>query len=134
MSFVHLQVKSGYTLLQSTVKIKELVQKAKEDGQKAIALTDHNVMHAILPFYKECKKEGIKPILGITLTVQVEEKIYDLILLARNNQGYQHLLKLATAVQINEKEGVSLETFTVSICLPFSLIHSFKGRSLIKNT
>jgi DNA polymerase III subunit alpha len=110
MSFVHLQVKSGYTLLQSTVKIKELVQKAKEDGQKAIALTDHNVMHAILPFYKECKKEGIKPILGITLTVQVEEKIYDLILLARNNQGYQHLLKLATAVQINEKEGVSLET------------------------
>ncbi len=60
MSFVHLQVASSFSLLSSTISINGLVHKAKELGFKALALTDQNMMYGVVPFYKQCLKEGIK--------------------------------------------------------------------------
>lgn len=106
MSFVHLHVHSHYSLLDGLAKIDELVREAKELGMPAIALTDHGNMYGAIEFYKKAKKAGIKPIIGIEAYVAargasdkvygVDDKRYHLILLAKNNTGYQNLLRLVT--------------------------------------
>ena len=62
--FVHLHVHTEYSLLDGACRIKELPAKAKELGMTALAITDHGVMYGAIGFYKECKKQGIKPIIG----------------------------------------------------------------------
>ncbi|HEY9841895.1 MAG TPA: PHP domain-containing protein, partial [Candidatus Obscuribacterales bacterium] len=62
--FVHLNVHSQYSLLDSTVRINELVARAKELQMPALALTDNGVLYGALDFYKTCRKNGLKPILG----------------------------------------------------------------------
>ena len=104
--FVHLHVHSEYSLLDGMCRIKDLPKRAKELGMKAIALTDHGVMFGAVNFYKECVKEGIKPIIGCEVYVaprsrfQKESGIDDnyshLILLAKNKEGYQNLIKLVS--------------------------------------
>ena len=64
MSFVHLHVHSEFSLLDGACRIKDLVARAKELGQDAIAITDHGVMYGVINFYKEAKRQGIKPIIG----------------------------------------------------------------------
>ena len=63
-SFVHLHVHSEYSLADGTIRIKELVKRAKELGHTHVALTDHGSMHGAVEFYLEAKKNGIIPILG----------------------------------------------------------------------
>ena len=104
--FVHLHVHSEYSLLDGMCRIKDLPKRAKELGMKAIAITDHGVMFGAVNFYKECVKEGIKPIIGCEVYVaprsrfQKESGIDDnyshLILLAKNKEGYQNLIKLVS--------------------------------------
>lgn len=109
MPFVHLQLKSAYSILNSTIRIKQLVERAKALDYKAVALTDENVMYGAIPFYKECKKAGIKPIIGLTLYVLKQEDeafSYPLVLLAQNEKGYENLVKLSSLVQTKEKNGV----------------------------
>ncbi|MFS0780609.1 DNA polymerase III subunit alpha [Bacillus sp. 1P06AnD] len=108
MDFVHLHVQSAYSLLSSTVRIEELVQAAKDNGMDSIALADRNVMYGAIPFYKECRKSGIKPIIGLLADVLHEEEAYPLLLLALNNTGYKHLLKISSAIQTKSKEGIPL--------------------------
>ncbi|MBM7701225.1 DNA polymerase III subunit alpha [Metabacillus iocasae] len=112
MPFVHLQVQSSYSLLQSSVKVEELVQKAKELHYDSVALTDENVMYGIIPFYKACKQEGIKPIIGLTLSIldsQGDEVsvAHPMVLLAENEVGYQNLLKMSSIVQTKETKGLN---------------------------
>lgn len=112
MSFVHLHVYSSYSLLSSTAKLEELVQNAKNKGFRAIALTDQNVMYGTVAFYKECVKAGIKPIIGLTVLVQSEleeEKSYPLVLLARNQHGFQNLLKISSAIQTTSPQGIPMK-------------------------
>ena len=109
-NFVHLHVHSHYSMLDGMGKIPDLVKKAKNDGQPAIALTDHGVMHGVVEFYEECLKQEIKPIIGIeayvaprTLkdkTPRVDSSAYHLILLAKNDEGYKNLLKLTTIAHL----------------------------------
>jgi DNA polymerase III subunit alpha len=107
MSFVHLQVASAYSLLSSTISINGLVHKAKTLGYKSLALTDRNMMYAAIPFYKACVKEGIKPIIGLTADVAVsDEQSFPLVLLSRNNRGYQNLLKISSAIGAKAPEGI----------------------------
>ncbi|MFC4321068.1 DNA polymerase III subunit alpha [Litchfieldia salsa] len=109
MSFIHLQVNSGYSLLSSSVGVEELVKRAKEFGYKALALTDNNVMYGAVHFYKECRKNGIKPIIGLTvsiLTNDEDDQSSPLILLAKNQQGYRNLLKISSIVQTKSKAGL----------------------------
>ncbi|WP_027410176.1 DNA polymerase III subunit alpha [Anoxybacillus tepidamans] len=107
MSFVHLHVRSGYSLLNGTTKIKDLVKKANELGFHSLALTDENVLYGAIPFYEECRKYGIKPIIGMMAHVQLEgDEAYPLVLLAKNNIGYRHLLKISSAIQTKTKGGI----------------------------
>ena len=67
--FVHLHVHTEYSLLDGANRIKDLVKKVKDLDMKACAITDHGVMYGVIDFYKACKKEGIKPILGCEVYV-----------------------------------------------------------------
>ncbi|MGG0719766.1 DNA polymerase III subunit alpha [Robertmurraya massiliosenegalensis] len=111
MSFVHLHVYSSYSLLSSTARIADLVQDAKRKGFSAIALTDQNVMYGTIAFYKECLKASIKPIIGLTVMVQSERKdqSYPLVLLAKNQKGFHHLLKISSVVQTNSPTGIPMK-------------------------
>ncbi len=111
LPFVHLQVQSAYSLLSSAAKVETLVEKASILGFRALALTDLNVMYGAIPFYKECKKKGIRPIIGMTASVLTEEShddivAYPVVLLAKNNKGYQNLLKISSAIQTRSKDGI----------------------------
>ncbi|QJX63411.1 DNA polymerase III subunit alpha [Niallia circulans] len=112
MSFIHLQVSSAYSLLSSTLSIKELVTNAKKYGYRSIALTDRNVMYGAASFYKESLKQGIKPIIGLTVDViseWEEDKAYPLVLLARTSLGFKNLLKITSAVQTKNPQGIPVK-------------------------
>ncbi len=104
--FVHLHVHSEFSLLDGANRIKDLPVRAKELGMSAIALTDHGVMFGAIDFYKACKKEGIKPVIGCEVYVaprtrfdkepNIDNKYNHLILLAKNNNGYKNLTKLVS--------------------------------------
>ena len=69
MAFVHLHVHTEYSLLDGSNKIKEYVKRVKELGMDSAAITDHGVMYGVIDFYKACKAEGIKPIIGCEVYV-----------------------------------------------------------------
>lgn len=104
--FVHLHVHSEFSLLDGANRIKDLPVRAKELGMKAISITDHGVMYGVIDFYKACKKEGIKPIIGCEVYVaprsrfdkegSLDKEYNHLILLAKDNKGYQNLSKLVS--------------------------------------
>ena len=104
--FIHLHTHSHYSLLTALPKIKDLVNAAVRANMPALALTDNGNMYGALEFYKECKRVGIKPIIGVDLFVaarnrfdkeaHIDNKRARLILLAKNQDGYKNLLKLVT--------------------------------------
>ncbi len=104
--FVHLHVHTEYSLLDGACRIRELVARVKALGQTAVAITDHGVMYGAVDFYKECKKQGIKPIIGCEVyvarrtrhdkTPKVDNRPYHLILLCRDQQGYENLCYLVS--------------------------------------
>ncbi|MCM3619433.1 DNA polymerase III subunit alpha [Sutcliffiella horikoshii] len=112
MSFVHLHIKSSYSLLNSSVRFSKLVEQAKELGFTSLALTDEDVMYGAIDFYKACKSANIKPIMGLTLSVLAkeseneEESAYPVLLLAKNKQGFTNLMKLSSIVQTKAPNGV----------------------------
>ena len=115
ISYAHLHVHSQYSILDGAAAVGDLVKKASNDGMTAMALTDHGTMFGIKEFHETCKKNGIKPILGVETYVasrgiqfkdksEKEDRSGDhLILLAKNEKGYRNLLKLAT---IASNEGM----------------------------
>ncbi len=102
--FVHLHVHSHYSLLDGLPQIKDLVHAAKVKGYNALALTDHGNVSGVVEFYKACKEEGIKPILGCEAYVAPvnilekdhHNKYHHLLLLCETQEGYTNLLKLVT--------------------------------------
>jgi DNA polymerase III subunit alpha len=111
LSFIHLHVYSAYSLLTSTATVEQVVLAAKEQGFPAVALTDRNVMYGTLAFYKECLKQGIKPVLGLTADVASEEEegAYPLVLLAANNEGFHNLIKISSAIQTKAPGGIPVK-------------------------
>ena len=101
MSFVHLHVHSEYSLLDGACRISGMMERVKELGQSAIALTDHGVMYGCIDFYKAAKAAGIKPVIGCEVYVaprgmedcihDVDDRAYHLVLLCENNKGYENL-------------------------------------------
>ncbi|HXE54211.1 MAG TPA: DNA polymerase III subunit alpha, partial [Tepidisphaeraceae bacterium] len=105
-SFVHLHVHTHYSLLDGACRISDLVKRTKALGMDSIAITDHGCMFGVIEFFNECKKEGIKPILGMEAymapgdrrdkSAAAGEAAYHLLLLAENIEGYKNLLKLSS--------------------------------------
>ena len=108
MAFTHLHVHTEYSLLDGSSKIKELAVRAKELGMDSMAITDHGVMYGAIDFYRACKAEGIKPIIGCEVYVaprtrfdrvhEVDDRPYHLVLLCRNEQGYRNLSALVLSL------------------------------------
>ena len=109
--FCHLHLHTEYSLLDSSAKIKKLIARAKELGMKSIAITDHGVMYGCVAFYKEAVANGIKPILGCEVYVAAKSmniKVADkenstnhLVLLVKNEVGYENLMKIVSAASID---------------------------------
>ncbi len=105
--FIHLHTHSHYSLLDGSGTIDQLIAEAQNQGATALALTDHGVMYGAIEFYQKCKKNNIKPIIGIeayitsgSLEEKKREKLYHIILLAKDNKGYKNLLKLTTIAHL----------------------------------
>lgn len=111
-AFVHLHTHTHYSLLDGLSKINEMVKKAKAHGMNAIGITDHGNMYGAIEFYKTCKKEGIKPIIGVEAYITpgslhdkrpgIDTERFHLTLLAKNLEGYRNLMRLVT---ISNLEG-----------------------------
>ena len=103
MSFVHLHLHTEFSLLDGACRIQKLVQRVKDLGQEAVAITDHGVMYGVIDFYRACKGAGIKPIIGCEVYVAPRgrtrfQKVHEydaafshLVLLCRNEEGYRNL-------------------------------------------
>ena len=110
MSFVHLHVHSEYSLLDGFSNLDDLTKSAVGMGMPAIALTDHGTMYGVIDFYKAAREAGIKPIVGIEAYLaargmhsrdsKLDKRSSHLLLLAENQTGYQNLLELASAAQL----------------------------------
>ncbi|HEY0755367.1 MAG TPA: DNA polymerase III subunit alpha [Ktedonobacteraceae bacterium] len=110
--FAHLHVHTEYSLLDGYSRIKKLVSEAKTLGMQHLAITDHGAMYGAIEFYKECKAQGINPVLGVEayLTENIKDKsrrfkddYTHLLILAQNDTGYRNLMKLTT---VANTEGV----------------------------
>ncbi|MDY2886627.1 DNA polymerase III subunit alpha [Bariatricus sp. HCP28S3_E4] len=108
MNFAHLHVHTEYSLLDGSNKIKEYVNRVKELGMTAAAITDHGVMFGVIEFYRAARAAGINPVLGCEVYVapgsrfdkeavgRDEDRYYHLVLLAENNTGYSNLMKIVS--------------------------------------
>ncbi|MCL5666667.1 MAG: DNA polymerase III subunit alpha [Patescibacteria group bacterium] len=125
MDFVHLHCHSHYSLLDGLSKIDPLVERAKELGMPALALTDHGVMYGTIEFYSKCKEMGIKPIIGLEAYIsprlmndkegRADADYYHLTLLAQNEQGYKNLMLLSTMAHLEGfyyKPRIDLKTLS----------------------
>ncbi len=107
--FVHLHNHTTYSLLDGAQRLDEMTKRAADDGQPAIAITDHGNLFGVIEFSKKARKAGVKPIIGIEAYVAPESRFdkaprqrgqkpyHHLILLAENYAGYKNLIKLASA-------------------------------------
>ncbi len=113
--FVHLHVHTHYSLLDGACRVPDLVKRVKQLGMDSIAITDHGCMFGVIEFFNECKKEGVKPILGMEAYIapgdrrerstpggNAGEAAFHLLLLAENLEGYKNLIRLSSLAY---KEG-----------------------------
>ena len=106
MGFTHLHVHTEYSLLDGSSKITEIVKQAKALGMENLAITDHGAMYGVIDFYKECKAQGIHPVIGCEAYVaersrfqkegRSDAEYYHLVLLAETQQGYENLIKMVS--------------------------------------
>ena len=111
MSFAHLHVHSEYSLLDGACRINGMMERVKELGQTAIAITDHGVMYGCIDFYKAAKAAGIKPIIGCEVYVTrrtmadrvhgIDNDPYHLVLLCKDRKGYENLCLMVSEAFIN---------------------------------
>lgn len=121
--FVHLHTHSHYSLLDGLAKVDQLIDRTKELGMSALALTDHGVMYGAIEFYQKAKKAGLHPILGVEAYLaprkltdkqpKIDSQYYHQILLAETEEGYHNLLKLVSIAHLEGmyyKPRIDLET------------------------
>ncbi len=111
MSFVHLHLHTEYSLLDGACRIDGLMERVKELGQTAVAITDHGVMYGCIDFYKAAKAAGVKPIIGCEVYVArrgmgdrvhgIDNDPYHLVLLCKDRAGYENLCLLVSEAHIN---------------------------------
>ena len=121
--FTHLHLHTQFSLLDGACRLGELVSRAKELGMTSLAITDHGNMYGAVDFYRECKKQGIKPIIGCEVYVaprsrydkdkNFDSKYNHLILLVKNEIGYKNLIKM---VSLSYTEGFYFKPRIDSFC------------------
>jgi len=104
--FTHLHLHTEFSLLDGLTRIEPLMERVREMGQEAVAITDHGAMYGAIDFYKAARANGVKPIIGVEAYVAPgsrhsrnpgDNQPFHLTMLARNRTGYRNLLKLVTA-------------------------------------
>ena len=140
MSFAHLHVHTEYSLLDGACRIRDLPKLVKSMGQTACAITDHGVMYGVVDFYRACKAEGIKPIIGCEVYVaprtrfdkqhEFDSEARHLVLLCENEEGYRNLSWIFCASTprassrsrrvspVRSREGSAMATTTVPRNMP----------------
>jgi len=113
-SFIHLHNLSEFSLLSSALRIDDIAKLAAENGMPAVALTDRMNLHACMRFYDACMRNGVRPIIGSEIAVEsfsqqisvdpLSPAIYDIVILAENNKGYEKLCELITRIH-TENDG-----------------------------
>jgi DNA polymerase-3 subunit alpha len=99
--FVHLRNHTHYSLLKALPKIDALVKKAVSLNMNALAITDYSNMYGVIEFYKVCQKNKIKPIIGAEFSIQYNERVFQIVLIAKNLTGYKNLMHLTSEVNID---------------------------------
>ena len=151
MNYIPLHAHSSYSFLDSCLNIQEYVQKGKELGMNSLAVTDHGNICGAMEFYKECKKNDVKPILGCEFYIaehnpDKDRKSYHILCLAMNNRGWRNIIKLQTYANTSIKdgggyyykarididtlfkhnEGIICMTACVGGLIPFHMVHDIK--------
>lgn len=138
MSFTHLQVRSGYSIMNSTITISKLAEKIDELQMDAVALTDKHVLYGTIQFYKACLAKGIKPIIGMTVRVEIaEDDLATCILLAKTNLGYKHLTKISTHIRLGDMDCIEksdLEPYTGDLICILPAMHGKLETLLVNET
>ena len=98
--FVHLRNHTHYSLLKALPKVSELIKVAKNFNMTSLAITDYSNMYGTIEFFSTCKKEGIKPIVGVEFTILSNERRFQIVLLAKNLTGYKNLMKITSLVNM----------------------------------
>jgi len=110
MSFIHLRLHTEYSLVDSTVRIKQLMPAIEEAKNPAVAMTDQNNLFGMVKFYRAARAQGLKPIFGVDVLLEDEEDesiLYHMILLCQNNIGYHNITRLISqAYMEGQKLGI----------------------------
>jgi DNA polymerase-3 subunit alpha len=99
--FVHLRNHTHYSLLKALPKIPLLIDEAKRNGMSALAITDYSNMYGTIEFYSTCVKKGVRPIIGVEFTIVSHERKFQIVLLAKNIEGYRNLMRITSLVNID---------------------------------
>ena len=110
---VHLHMRSSYSLLESPIRLENMILHQKQLGFNHVCLTDHNVMYGTMEFYQLCKKHNVHPIIGLEVDSIYNEEPFHFILLAKNDMGLQNLYKLSSII----KGNVSFEEVIKYACM-----------------
>jgi len=105
-----LYIRSVYTLLSSMCSIEAIVSYGKKYGYKALGLVDRNVLAGAMSFKKECQKADIKPIFGLEFEVNVNDRNFNVVLYATDDEGFKNLMKLSSHICTSENTIVDIET------------------------
>ena len=126
--YIPLYNKSNYTLLSSLLRIDDIVKYAKVSNLQSIALTDTN-MYGVMEFIKKCKSSDIKPIIGLDIVL----KDFNVVLYAKDYEGYQSLIKLSTIQNERVVEGKDLKKYNKNVIgiVPFKYRDKYKDLSKI---
>ncbi len=98
--FVHLRNHTHYSLLKALPKVDALVKKATTFGMPSLAITDYSNMYGVIEFYKSCKKANIKPIIGVEFSIRYNDRVFQIVLIARTLIGYKNLMRITSIVNV----------------------------------
>lgn len=103
--------------MESILKVQDIVRIAKENNEVAVTLCDFQVMHGAMAFYRECQKNNIKPIFGMDINVYFNENKYNVLIYAKNDEGYKKMMQISTMLQEQEVTFDLLKDSNLYVCI-----------------
>lgn len=134
METVYPQIVTSADMLKSTIQMEQLIQKLKSNHAKAAAITN-STLYGMLPFWHEMKKHQIHPVIGLSLNVQLESKCVAIVIYAKNNTGYENILKITSGLETRELLELPkkwLEAYRSGIYVVYKGDKHFSSEALIE--